>query len=211
MPSVTQVVSALGAPTTAVAWVAAAVLVVAGAAKVRTPGATSRALRLAGLPDDERLVRLLGAGEVALGLAALLAVPFATLGVGAAYVAFTVFAVRQRRDPAADCGCFGTDATPLTRLHVVVDVALALGCVLAIVVTTPVGLVATGAVAAPPVGSVWTAASAYAVEGPASLLGSQGVAALLVAVVVLAAATWLVRVLLVDLPRVADLVVRARA
>lgn len=171
----------------AVGWVASALLVVAGTSKVGAPAATSRALRLAGLPSESWLVRALGAGEVVLGVMALLGVPFAMAGTGLAYAAFTVFAVRQRRDPAADCGCFGTDATPLTRLHVTVDAVLAAACLVA-------------AALAP--------TSTARTLGVLDLLGDAAALEVVLATVLLGATTWLVRVLLVDLPHLADRLVR---
>lgn len=103
---------------TAITWVFALLLVVAGARKLSRPAATGAALQVARLPSDARLVRALGAGEVALGgtvLAAGGAAPTAVLAV--AYAAFAVFAEHQRRQ-GAGCGCFGAATTPATRLHV---------------------------------------------------------------------------------------------
>lgn len=110
---------------TAVTWVAAFLLVLAGADKVKRPAATGSALRTARLPSDRRLVRLLGIGEVALGLAVLAVggtVPTALLA--GAYGAFAVFAQRQRRD-GSDCGCFGATGTPVTAAHVWVNTVFA--------------------------------------------------------------------------------------
>jgi len=47
--------------------------------------------------------------------------------VAASYLAFAGFVtvVLTRGGPLASCGCFGTPDTPATRLHVVVDLALA--------------------------------------------------------------------------------------
>lgn len=103
---------------TTAAWVCALLLVVAGARKITRPAAAGAALQVARLPSDARLVRLLGAGEVALGLVALALggpVPIALLA--SAYAAFAVFAERQRRQ-GAGCGCFGEATTPATSLHV---------------------------------------------------------------------------------------------
>lgn len=101
---------------------AAVLLVLAGADKVVRPRATSAALTLAGLPGRRELVVALGVGELALAVAVLVVGGrAATVALGLAYLAFTVFAARQRRADA-DCGCFGV-AVGVTRLHLVVDAA----------------------------------------------------------------------------------------
>lgn len=121
---------------TAVAAVAALLLVLAGAAKIRDPAATSEALRLARLPDGSTAVRAVGAGEVIVGITALAAGGIAYGPLALAYVAFAVFAERQRR-AGSSCGCFGVDEAPLTRLHVAVDAAAALGAGAATVLAAP--------------------------------------------------------------------------
>src|SRR5579871_1193327 len=89
--------------------VPAAVLVVAGVAKLRSPGAAVEALRAAGLTAGRVRARAVGAAEALAG-AAVLAVPSRPTLVLAAllYAALTVFAVRLLRSgPVASCGCFG--------------------------------------------------------------------------------------------------------
>ncbi len=124
--------------------VVAALLIDAGVAKVRAPAATSEALRLARLPDRTALVRLLGAGEVALGASAIVLgglVPMVLLA--AAYGVFAVFAERQRRT-GSSCGCFGAKAAPLTRMHVVVDALAAVVAATAGLLAAPSLLAAAG-------------------------------------------------------------------
>lgn len=110
---------------TAAAWVAAFLLILAGTGKVVRPEAADTAVRTARLPSHVQLIRLLGAGEVAVGLTVVIvggAVPTAVLAI--AYGAFAAFAQRQR-GTGADCGCFGTTAAPVTRIHVWTNVLLA--------------------------------------------------------------------------------------
>lgn len=110
---------------TAATWVTAFLLVMAGARKVVQPDPTSVALRAARLPSDPRLVRMSGVGEVGLGATVLLiggVVPIALLA--ALHSGFAVFAGRQRR-AGSDCGCFGTSGTPVTGVHVWLNVTLA--------------------------------------------------------------------------------------
>jgi hypothetical protein len=119
-------------------FVAALLLVAAGAAKAVRPGDTARALAAGALPIPTALrrsptalavaVRAGAAAEAVLGAAAVLwpgPVP-ATL-VGASYLVFAgVLAVLRARGGAlASCGCFGRPDTPVTVVHIVVDVVLA--------------------------------------------------------------------------------------
>ena len=113
---------------TAAMWVFAAVLIVAGARKATAPAATAAALHGARLPSDQRLVRLLGAGEIALGGGAMLAGGTLFVGLlGLTYAAFALFTYRQSR-AGQGCGCFGEADAPATNLHVAVNVV---GAVLA--------------------------------------------------------------------------------
>ena len=129
-----------------------ALLLLAGLAKLRTPAATAQALRTQGLPSSPGLVRLLGAVEVSLAVAAAAGVPATALGVAAAYAAFTGFGLlpRLRGRPLSSCGCFGEPALPPTPVHAVLT-ALAAACALAVALTGRAGLpvvTADGAVAA---------------------------------------------------------------
>lgn len=118
----------------------ALLLVVAGAAKVRDPLPLVRALRSARFPAPVLGVRLLAAGEVAVGLTAVVVGgrPPAAL-VAVSFTAFTCFVLvaRARGGVLASCGCFGRADTPPTTSHVVVTGALAL--VAAAVAVVPLG------------------------------------------------------------------------
>ena len=120
---------------------ACALLLLAGLAKLRTPAATAQALRTQGLPSSPGLVRLLGAAEVALAVAAAAGVPGTALGVAAGYAAFTgvVLLPLLRGRPLSSCGCFGEPDLPPTPVHVVLT-ALAAACALAVALTGGAGL-----------------------------------------------------------------------
>ncbi|MCW2608064.1 MAG: hypothetical protein JWO60_2757 [Frankiales bacterium] len=107
---------------------AAALLVLAGAAKVLDPAPLVRALRSLGLPGGPLVVRLAAAAEVVVGVAALLTGSrAAALAVAASYALFTAVVVRGllRGGVLASCGCFGKADTPPTRTHAVVTAGLA--------------------------------------------------------------------------------------
>ncbi len=116
---------------------AAALLVVAGAAKVLDPAPLVRALRSLGLPGGRVLVRAGAAAEVVVGGAALTTGSrAAALLVAASYALFTAVVVRglARGGVLASCGCFGRADTPPTRTHAVVTAGLA---VVALLVEPP--------------------------------------------------------------------------
>jgi hypothetical protein len=101
--------------------VAAAVLLLAGATKLRAPAATAGALRDAGLPGSPLVARGLGGVEVLVGAVALLVGGrVAAAGLAAAYLGVTAVAWRQRR-AGADCGCFGVSGTPVSGIHLGVN------------------------------------------------------------------------------------------
>src|SRR5690606_10058720 len=111
---------------TTVTWIFALLLTAAGAHKLARPASAGAALAVARLPSDHRLVRLLGASEVVLGLAVVLhggRPAIAALAV--TYAAFAIFAERQRRR-GAGCGCFAEADTPATGLHVALNAVAAL-------------------------------------------------------------------------------------
>lgn len=115
--------------------IAAALLVVAGAAKVARPDDTARALaeimpggRRASATTLRQLVRLGALAEAVLGLVALVLPRPLTAGlVALSYLAFfgTVAAARRRGGPLATCGCFGRPDTEPTKVHLLLDVVLA--------------------------------------------------------------------------------------
>lgn len=110
------------------ALVAAALLVVAGAAKVADPAMTAGALRALRLPSSPALVRVGAGAEVVLGLTAIVVgglLPWAL--VAASYLGFGVFVVAALRagTMVGSCGCFGREDTPPHPVHVWLDLALA--------------------------------------------------------------------------------------
>ena len=116
---------------------AAALLVLAGAAKVLDPSSTVRALRSLGLPHGRLLVRAGAAVEAGVGVAALTTGGRpAALAVAASYLLFTAVVVRGlvRGGVLASCGCFGKADTPPTRTHVAVTAGFA---VVALLVQPP--------------------------------------------------------------------------
>lgn len=122
---------------------ACALLVAAGALKAADPVDTARALGelVPGVaPRTVRAgVRTVAATEALLGAAAgLFPVPALAAAVAATYAGFAVFVavVRRRGGALASCGCFGTADTPVTALHVVVDLALAAAAA-TVALTTP--------------------------------------------------------------------------
>jgi len=117
----------------------ATLLVVSGVPKLTDPVSTTRALESIGLPPRRNLGRavgvieiIVGAGVIAIG-GPLIAAAFAVLYAG--FAGFIVLALRSSK--VKSCGCFGSDDTPPSLLHLVIDVgAAAVGAVL---VFQPVG------------------------------------------------------------------------
>ena len=112
-------------------WVVALVLVVAGVGKLVDPARTGGAMAALGLPAPRFGARVVGAWEVVLGGAALMAPRGGVGTIVAALVAATylvlalVVAVAIRRG-LADCGCIGVRASAPSSLHVALNVGSAL-------------------------------------------------------------------------------------
>lgn len=108
-------------------WIAAALLVLAGAQKVVSPRSTVDALRALGLSFPPVLVRFGAGAEAVVGAVALTTGWRALAGVvGLLYLSFVAFlSVRLRRDgdAAAPCGCLGAHDAPPTPTHLVITVA----------------------------------------------------------------------------------------
>ena len=105
-------------------YAAAVVLAVSGATKLRDPSPAAQALRTAGLRATATTTRAIGVGELAVGIAALVApVRVTAVALAVAYGALFGFAafVSARR-PGTDCGCFGTTSAPVGRAHLTIDV-----------------------------------------------------------------------------------------
>lgn len=105
----------------------ALLLALAGAAKLRAPAPAAAALFALGLPSRAALVRAIGLGELALGVAALAVPgPLTAAGVAAAYAVFAlVVAALARSAPGIPCGCFGEGSFTATRAHAGVDAGAA--------------------------------------------------------------------------------------
>lgn len=111
-----------------VVFAAAFLLLVAGVAKVSNPAPTQVALRTVGLPSTKLAAQALGFVEV------IVAVIHVAVGnvvsgalIAALYLGFAVFSARLLRRSAGSvsCGCFGGDDTPVTTLHVWLNLVLA--------------------------------------------------------------------------------------
>ncbi|MBI2711201.1 MAG: DoxX family membrane protein [Actinobacteria bacterium] len=123
-------------PTAGPLLLAAVLLAVAGAAKLRVPDGTVRALHAAGIPAARGHGRLLGLVEVVLGASVLLVGGRALAALlAAAYLGFATFTARLLSvdRSGAGCGCFGADDAPVGATHVAVNAALATGCLAAVV------------------------------------------------------------------------------
>jgi hypothetical protein len=123
-------------------------LIGAGAAKAVRPTDTARAVTAlvpAPLGAVRAVVRAGAAVEAVVGTAGLVhPSPLTASFVVASYAGFALFVVvvLVRGGPLASCGCFGTPDTPATRLHVVVDAALAASAA-AVAVQVPSGWLPT--------------------------------------------------------------------
>ncbi len=108
--------------------IAAISLVVAGALKVRNPAPTVAAL--AGVWSSVRTghVITIGVAEIASGVAVCVAGgSAAALSLALLYASFAGFVAVAlwRQGDAARCGCFGVPDAPPSRLHVVMNAAIA--------------------------------------------------------------------------------------
>ena len=102
---------------------AAVLLVVAGAAKLSRPA--PGVADLLGFRAPTPLVRLVGASEAAVGIAALLVGGPAAWAMGLLYASFVVIVLRAVLVKAGSCGCFGRLDAPPSRVHVLGNLALA--------------------------------------------------------------------------------------
>jgi hypothetical protein len=107
---------------------AGALLALGGAFKVVRPLPTAGALRAVGAPGPVVGVRMLGAGEAVLGVAAVLTgAPALAALVAAAYLSFAAFVIVAMRGGTAlqSCGCFGEVETPPSAVHVLLNAGFA--------------------------------------------------------------------------------------
>jgi hypothetical protein len=121
-------------------FLAACLVVLGGAAKIRRPRAASEALASVHLPSRWWEVRVLGLIEVGLGLWVLLAPgTISALALAALYLAFAGFltALIVGPVPAPSCGCVGQNTGPPSFLHVGLDLAAAGAAIAAATTTVP--------------------------------------------------------------------------
>ena len=117
------------------------VLVVAGGAKFRSPSPTAAALEVLSIPKPLVAARVMGIGEVILGIAAAITgAPLLLALVAASYAGFAFFILWALSGNQADisCGCFGHEDTPPTPGHAAFNAAAA--AIAAVSVTNPVSL-----------------------------------------------------------------------
>jgi hypothetical protein len=130
--------------------VACALLMIAGAMKLVRPDDTARALA-AVAPDRLRrplqfrylriLIRIGALAELVVGGVAMFlprSLPAALVAASYAVFVGVVVYVRSKGGAVASCGCFGSLDTPATRLHVVINLGLAISAV-AVAVDAPTG------------------------------------------------------------------------
>jgi len=103
--------------------VAALVLCLAGAAKLRSPAAAAHAVAL-----PRALIRAFAAFEIALGVAALLTASRAgSVLMALTYAGFAALTVALWRRQAP-CGCFGEEQAPASPVQSLISAGLALIC-----------------------------------------------------------------------------------
>ncbi len=105
-------------------FLAAGLLVLAGAAKILRPDPTAQALLDAGLPGTLAAARVVGTVEVTVGAWASLA-PAAggAIALGGLYLVFAGYLgfLLAARPDAGSCGCAGSTAVPPSRLHLALN------------------------------------------------------------------------------------------
>jgi hypothetical protein len=107
-------------------WVTCVVLVVSGVTKLGDSSTTDRMLVALGLPAPRNTGRVVGAGEVLIGAAGLMAAsgPVATVVavvVALIYFAFTVVVLLAMRAGLEDCGCIGVRPRRPSWTHVAIN------------------------------------------------------------------------------------------
>lgn len=119
---------------------AAAVLCLAGAAKLQSPSAAAAALRTLRLPAGRAAVRAFAVGE--LGLGAWCAVApgrvnaMLMAGVYCAFAGLSILLARRRQS----CGCFGASDAPASPVQAALSASLSAISVAAAITTPPVRL-----------------------------------------------------------------------
>ena len=124
---------------------ACAVLAFAGASKIARPAATRPAVAALGLPNSPTAVRILGIGEASVAVAGLAAGRVAAAAVVIVYAALAVAAWRLLvRSPGTACGCLGPSDAPVTKMHVMVNVAGVMAAALATGAGSPLAAASAG-------------------------------------------------------------------
>jgi len=117
----------------------ATLLIVSGVPKLANPASTTQALAAIGLPANLNVGRAVGAAEIGVGASVLTfggAVPAAAMALlYAGFAGFILFGLRSAR--VKTCGCFGSDETPPSKLHLGIDLFAAV--VAGILTVRPVG------------------------------------------------------------------------
>jgi Methylamine utilisation protein MauE len=103
-----------------------ALLVLSGVAKLRDPRATRHAAAAIGVASAVPVVLGFGAVELLAGGAGAMWGGWAAFAVAVMYLALAAAATRLlRRAPNTPCACLGSTSAPVTRGHIVVDLAAA--------------------------------------------------------------------------------------
>jgi hypothetical protein len=109
-----------------VIWTLAGLLLLAGVAKLISPGPAARALAAVGLPGSSAFVRLAGLAEIAVGVWALAAPSTAAMAaLATVYLCFASAVSRMRQAEVADCGCFGAGSFEPTAGHLALNLSAA--------------------------------------------------------------------------------------
>jgi hypothetical protein len=109
-------------------FVAAGILVVSGAAKLRRPRSAAQAMYAAGIRGGEAGARSLGTLEVVAGTLALWRpAPATAVALAMLYLGFAGFVtfLKLARPAASSCGCAGDRDVPPNVIHVALDVTAA--------------------------------------------------------------------------------------
>jgi hypothetical protein len=154
--------------------VGALVLVWSGWSKLGEPGSVGTALRTLRLPHGSQAGRALGAVELLLGLTVVVATPVTWAAMAVWYGALLVAAILLAR-AASSCGCFGVESRAPGVAHVVTNLVAAV---------------------------IATAAAVVDAPGLARLVADHGVSTTLVLAAYALLGSWLVVVVLRDLPAV---------
>ena len=125
-------------------YLAAGLMLIAGASKVRHPDTMSDVLETIGLKSS-RAPLLLGLVEIVIGAAALVVGGFILWGVIAAFfLAFaTLLALLYRNGADISCGCFGRASTPIGPRQITADLLTAGFAAVGVFSNTP-GLLSPG-------------------------------------------------------------------